>query len=147
MAGLETAIGIATIIGIAESLDNLVRQHNYRAAMAKKKELDSIINRSNLEMSKIQNELNKAGIDYQRIMDRLQGVSRAGKAFEYKENIDSNYNKLQKQAKQKMDRIQSVVTGAMEEYQPQIDRLSNRGAFDEISSLVSNVKDKIVRKD
>lgn len=145
MAGLETAIGIATIIGIAESLDNYVRQRNYKKAMKLKKELDSIINRTNLSMSKIQSELQKAGIEYNELMERLNGISRASKAFEYKEKISHNYNKLQKQAKEESDRLQTIATGAMEEYQPQIDKLSNKGAIDTVLSGVEGAVNSIIK--
>lgn len=110
MSAIATAAAIAGIAAAAYPiLDSIAREKNSKKAVKLRNELNVILSQYNLKISDLRNEIERRGLDYNKIVESLNTVSPAGSAHKVREQAYSDkrakdaeqmdqINKLQRQA-------------------------------------------------
>jgi hypothetical protein len=110
MPAIATVAAVAGIVAAAYPiLDSIAREKNSKKAVKLRNELNVILSKYNLKISDLRNEIERRGLDYNKIVESLNTVSPAGSAFKVREQAYSDkrakdaeqmdqINKLQRQA-------------------------------------------------
>lgn len=110
---LGTIASVAAIIyPIAESI---IKEHNSKKIAKLRKELDLKLNKYNVQIDQLKNELERRGLRYQNLLNKLSSVSPVGSAKQARDEADVAYlkdvdtiNSAIKDTNNKMNKIAAI---------------------------------------
>lgn len=133
------SVSVATIASVAAIIypiaESIIKEQNSKKVAKLRKMLDLKLNKYNVEIDQLKNELERRGLRYQNLVDKLSFVSPVGSAKQARDEAEKTYMKdvdtINTAIKDKTNEMNKIAALDNEK----INRLEGKGVVDTIFGI------------
>lgn len=129
------ATALFVVTALASEIDGAIRAKNAKKARNLTNQLNAVIRKNNIQQDQLDAELSKINLNYNQLMQALEGVSRAGRAFDIQQQALKEYKEKQLTIEDKKRQLQQQTELASNALSSEISHYENKGLYDAIGGI------------
>lgn len=129
------ATGVMLVSTIAAELDSAIRARNAKKARKLSEQLNAVTRKYNLTQANLEEAMRKVNLNYDNLMNSLNGISRASSAKTIQDKALVEYKDKMKSLNENMTNNQRQYQQVSDYLTQQINKRENKGLHDTLGGL------------